>query len=262
MERFRPTQSAEKGKSSIEKMRNLKGALFGAFLSSVSAHHAEAADFSSGTRWQEGSTTLQHAAQHEPNEFAGLYIETTGARGHWQNAHTGDKDSVAMDFTNDEIAILTALSKNIDTPSMKVCVAHTHPNTFAEGYLYGPSVADLNVDVAFTEQIQRDVLASTDVHVDVEGIVFEKHGVWYYAPSKDVLTGVPPKLTPNEVSKTTSQSFAQTIEDPHHTASDLLMRTIGVTLALAQQGMNARFVPYKDFFAEPPCAGVSYKGSK
>jgi len=258
MEKFRASATFEKPKHTIETSKQLKAALFGAFLSTLSAHHAEAMDFPDNANWQAGVGAMQDAALHEKNERAGIYIRTAGGEGGWHNSHSGGYDSVHSAPVEDSIAIVDEILKDPTAKHATVCIAHSHPNEAGNGYMYGPSTADLKLDVDFTRFVHEDLLKDSSTSVSVEGIVFEKHGVWYYAPSGDATTTT--SITQHESTTQGAQKhFTDSLEQTKRTHHDLTMSTLGFQLAMARQGIKSRFVTYEDFFAEPPCAGVDYK---
>ncbi len=260
MEKFSAANHQEKGRSTFEKIGNTKAAIFGAFLSTLSAHNAEAMDFSVGTDWLAGAVTMQYAMEHNKSEFAGLFVVAPGEEGSWFNPVDGDIDSVQIDPRKDRDAIGDyVVDKSLDD-TFKVCVAHTHPTYNHEQYVFGPSMPDLNIDNDFNKYVQKSLSISMDVQIDVQGMVFETYGVWYYktndAIDEEITNEV---LSINTTVSTIMNKFRDTLEQPELDEHAYTMELLKARLVLAQKGVQTRFVKYADFFMEPPCAGVKYK---
>ena len=257
MEKFAAPRSSEKLKHKIESITQLKAALFGAFLASLAPQHTEAMDFSVGTDWVSGTAAMEYAAHEERNEFAGLYVKVAGQEGSWHNPTDGDQDSVGVNFGTHEITILNQLVLEPGASHVTVCIAHTHPNEAADGYLYGPSGADIRVATHLNTAIQEDIATSLNITIDMHDIVFEKYGVWYYSTTTEAREHADKS---DEMVTRLEQNFTDTIEDSGHTQEQLNTRMNEVRLGLLMKhGIRSRFVSYDDFNIEPPCAGVEYK---
>jgi hypothetical protein len=260
MEKNFAANHQEKNRSTFESIGNAKAAIFGAFLSTLSAHNAEAMDFSVGTDWLSGAVTMQYAMEHTQNEFAGLFVIAPGEEGIWFNPVDGETDSVQIDHKKDRDAIGDyVVDKSLDD-TFRVCVAHTHPTYNHEQYVFGPSMPDLNIDNNFNKYVQKTVSTSMDVHIDVQGMVFETYGVWYYKISDAVDEEITDEVSSiNTTVGTIMNKFRDTLEQPEIDDNESSMQLLKARLVLAQKGVQTRFVKYADFFLEPPCAGVKYK---
>ena len=255
--KIKVVETAESGK---ERMSIIKKAIFAAFLSSLPTQQTEAASFDIGTSWHAGAVTMEYAMENEPNEFAGLYVMSPNGEGSWHNPMEGDGDSVLIDFEKGAVSTDEYVMKNPSESSFKVCVAHTHPSHTHEEYTYGPSPADFNVDVHFKKHIKENVADALEVKVDVQGMVFERHGVWYYSVNDTVTDEITNETRVEGLTMGHLMNrFKEAIENPEENEGKFTQRLLAIRLALAQKGVKARFVDYDAFFKEPPCAGVNYK---
>ncbi len=222
--------------------------------------NAEAADFLKGTSWGRGALTMWGAMQSEKNEFAGMYVVSPGTKGSWFNPMNGSKDSVVFDYEKNGDTIDTYVAESpSEKDSYKVCVAHTHPTDETNPHVYGPSPDDFAVDAEFSIYVHEEVTKTYDVDVDVQGIVFEKHGVWYYDVLKSRINDSEEfeKISSGTLNEL-KNNVQDNIENPAMGNLELKLSVLKVQIALLEQGINSRFVQYADFFEEPACSGVDY----
>jgi proteasome lid subunit RPN8/RPN11 len=256
-------ESAPRIKEQInpEKIRLVKGAIFGAFLSVFPTEQVRAESISIDAGWQSGAQMKHHAMENEKDELAGLFVIAPGEKGQWSNLTKGNHDSVAFSYDNNVNAVDTYTMESESGSTFRVCAVHTHPDDNHERYQYGPSVADLEIDARFAEYVQEKVAEEYQVKVEVNGMIFERHGVWYYTVSDPNQVDITVASAGGESPANLLEAFERELDTNDDKKSTKMSREIAylmAQLALLEKGVQARFVDYETFYTEPPCAGVSY----
>ena len=148
-----------------------------------------------------------------------------------------------------------------DKNKVRVCHTHTHPNSFKEGYLNGPSVDDLLTLMNFQVKLNEYEEGSQTESV---GLALERMGGWYFDisdPQKayEILSKMDGGASP------LPEQFVQLGQ--LFSAKDLDVKKINDLLdviesTLYSMGIAVRYVPIQDLTdakKEPPCAGPYYQ---